>query len=92
MSFCQDDEPNSGPSSCNDIVRKLDPLFAEPEPVPVLQTVKDADSTLAIVPGQEHMKVYLRVRPFTEQEKEKDEDQVSSNCPRVMMCTSVKPQ
>ena len=66
---------SGGLAACTDIARKLDPLFAEPEPV--VQTTKDSHSDpIPFVPGQEHMKVYLRVRPFSEEEKEKQEDQV----------------
>ena len=69
-----DPTPDAGPSSCKDIARKLDPLFAEPDPVP--ETTIDAAQATDLVPGQEHMKVYQRIRPFTDEEKEKQEDQV----------------
>ena len=74
MSWAMDEEVRtSGPEPCQDIVRKLDPLFAEPEPV--VQTIKES-ADVPFIPGQEHMKVYLRVRPFSEEEKERKEDQV----------------
>ena len=76
MSWATDDDDvvRSGPALCMDIARKLDPLFAEPEPA---APTKELLNEIPFVPGQEHMKVYLRVRPFSEGEKEKQEDQVS---------------
>ena len=51
------------------IRKKLDDEFATPvKPAPEKSSVVDS--------GQDHMKVYLRVRPCTNDEKNKGEDQV----------------
>ena len=85
MSWAMDEEVRtSGPEPCQDIVRKLDPLFAEPEPV--VQTVKESTEVVPFIPGQEHMKVYLRVRPLSEVEKEKKEDQVIVPWSSIINC------
>jgi hypothetical protein len=51
-----------------DIKKQLDPSF---------QTVDDV--ALVLPPGFEHMKVYLRIRPFTKSETHMFENQVNVN-------------
>ena len=64
---------NEGPENCSDVVKKLDSVFDIPDtPVPPPKS----QPGLGITPGQEHMKVFLRIRPFTEQEVNKHENQV----------------
>ncbi len=76
MSFSPGDgglPSNEGPESCGDIIKRLDPVFDIPD-TPVAPP--KSQPALGIVPGQEHMKVFLRIRPFTENETNKNENQV----------------